>query len=126
MARTAVTASPFVANSSLADPAGTNLDPTNGHTIAKASPSRTVLRVTNTASATKVVTVKAGASNPPAFAGGLGDLTYTLGVGNVTTQVVFLGPFDSSRFLQSDGSLSVDIASGATGTITAFTLPKSS
>ena len=125
MARTAVTASAFVANSSLADPAGTNLDPTNGHTIARAVPSRTILRVTNTASATKVVTVKAGA-NPPAFASGLGDLTYTLAAGNVTTQVVFLGPFDSSRFLQSDGSLSVDIASGATGTITAFTLPKSS
>lgn len=124
MARTAVTYSDLVANSNLADPAGTNLDPTNGHTIAKATPERTILRVTNTASASKTYTVKAGGVNPPAFANGLGDLAVTLTAGNVTTQVAFIGPFDSSRFLQSDGSLSVDVGSGATGTITAFRVPR--
>lgn len=123
MARTAVSYSNLAANSSLADPAGTNLDATNSHSIAKAHPERTLLRVTNTAAATKVITVKAG-TYPPALAAGLGDVTYTLAAGNVTTQVVWLGPFESGRFLQSDGSLNVDVAAGHTGTITAFLVPK--
>jgi hypothetical protein len=124
MARTAVAYSNLVANSSFADPAGTAVDATNHHVIAASEPERTLLRVTNTASATKVITVKAG-DNPPATAASLGDATYTLGIGNVTTTVVWLGPFESGRFIQDDGTMLVDIASGHTGTITAFKIPKS-
>lgn len=123
MARTAITVSPLVANSYLVSPAGDAVDPTNDHTIAACKFERTLLRVTNTAAATKLVTVKAG-DNPPALAAGLGDLTYTLGAGNVTTTEVWLGPFESGRFSQSDGSLEVDLASGHTGTIAAFLIPK--
>lgn len=123
MARTAISPSNFVANGTLTDPAGTTLDPTNGHTIAAAKPERTMLRVTNTASSTKTITIKAG-TYPPAIAASLGDLVVTLGIGNVTTQVAWIGPFESGRFLQNDGSLSIDVGASATGTITAFVKAK--
>lgn len=140
MARTAITYSTLPANSYLADPAGTEVDPTNDHTIAKCKFERTLIRVTNTAETTQLVTVKAGA-NPPALASSLGDVTYTLDAATVDTfwdaevdgeetevvtpTVVWLGPFESGRFSQVDGSLSIDLASGHTGTITAFLIPKS-
>ena len=119
MARTAVPASNFVGNGSLADPAGTAVDPTNGHTVAAAKFDRLVLRVNNTSASARVVTVKAGAY-PPAIAAGQGDLAVSV----PATSVVFIGPFESGRFAQVDGSLSVDLASGITGTVTAFVLPK--
>lgn len=121
MARTAVSYSNFVANSNLSDPAGTALDATNDHTIANARPELTMLRITNTAGTDKVVTIKASTSSVPAWRSGLGDLTVTV---TATTGVQWIGPLSSSRFLQSDGSLSIDIASGHTGTITAFKLPR--
>ena len=119
MARTAVTYSSLVANSNLADPAGTALDATNDHTIASSEPERTLLRVTNTHSADHAITVKAG-SYPPAIAAGLGDLSVTVAA---TSGVQWLGPFESGRFLQSDGSLHIDVPTGMTGTITAFLVP---
>src|SRR5260221_480507 len=63
----------------------------------------------------------AGTSNPPAFRGGLGDFTS----GNLTasTGTAFIGPFDSARFVQSDGSVSVDFAASMTGTIWAVIVP---
>lgn len=125
MARTSVTYTDLTANTAVADVAGTTLDATNSHTVAKAHPERTILRITNTTSSTKTVTVKAGATNPPGFAGGLGDLVVSLTAGNVTTQVAFVGPLDSSRFLQADGSLSLDVAASMTGTVTAFRVPRS-
>lgn len=120
MARTAVSYSNWVANSNLSDPAGTNVDATNSHTIADAHPELTMLRITNTAGADKVVTVKAG-SGDPAWRRGQGDLQVTVAA---TSGVQWIGPLSSSRFLQPDGSLSIDIASGHTGKITAFKLPR--
>jgi hypothetical protein len=121
-ARTAVPYSLLVANSSLADPAGTALDATNDHVINAAKPERTILRVSNTAAAAKTITVKAG-DNPPALAAGLGDVTYELAAGNITEQFVWIGPFESGRFLQNDGTMHVDVATDHTGTITAFLVP---
>lgn len=120
MARTAVSYSELVANSNLAQPAGTNVDPTNGHIINDAVPELTVLRVTNTNASDRVVTVKAGA-NPPALAQGLGDLAVTVAA---TSGVQFIGPLESGRFLQADGSLWVDIGASMTGTITALRVPR--
>ncbi|HEY9476476.1 MAG TPA: hypothetical protein VIS06_21830 [Mycobacteriales bacterium] len=120
MARTAVAYSNLVANSNLADPAGTTIDATNSHVIDAAQPELTVLRVTNTAASDKVVTVKAG-PNPPALAGGLGDLAVTV---VATSGVQWIGPFESGRFIQADGSMLVDIASGHAGKITAFLVPR--
>lgn len=120
MARTAITYSALVANSNLSDPAGTDLDATNDHVIAAAEPERTVLRVTNTNGSDRVITVKAGDS-PPALAAGQGDLTVTVAA---TTGVQFIGPFESGRFLQSDGTMLIDVAASHTGKITAFKLPR--
>ena len=41
-----------------------------------------------------------------------------------TSGVQFIGPFESGRFIQSDGSMLVDIVSGHTGKITAFRVPR--
>jgi hypothetical protein len=121
MARTAVPQSKFVGNGNLADPAGTalNVGPGNGHSIAAAPSDRMVLKVTVGATG-GAVTVKAGA-NPPAIAAAQGDLV--VAVANSATQ--WIGPLESGRFIQADGSINVDVAAGVVpGTITAFVLPK--
>lgn len=119
MARTALTKTSLSANAFTADAAGNAVDPTNGHTVASAVPERTLFRFNNTTASPKAFTVKAG-TYPPAIAAGLGDLVVT--VPATTTQ--WVGPLESGRFLQSDGSLSVDVASGTTGTISTFVVPK--
>ncbi|GAB2964396.1 hypothetical protein [Saccharothrix stipae] len=119
MARTALSTTNLT-GTPIAQPAGTAVDVTNGHVIAHCEFERTLLRVTNTAGADKVVTIKAGAY-PPALASGLGDLTFTV---PATTGVFIVPPQESGRFMQADGSMHIDYASGHTGTITAFKLPK--
>lgn len=122
MARTALSYSNLVANGSLTEPAGTTLNAGsgNGHVIAKAEPERTILRVANTTASIKTVTVKAG-QYPPAWAAGQGDLTVSLAA---NTGVAYIGPFESGRFVQKDGSLLVDVEAAMTGTIIAFLEPK--
>lgn len=123
MARTAVSYTAFTANSSIVDVAGTTIDSTlvtNGVKIANAVPEETVIRVANTAGADKVVTVNAG-DYPPAIAAGQGNLTGTV---VATSGVRFFGPFESGRFLQNDGTMEVDFASGTTGAITVFRVPR--
>jgi hypothetical protein len=121
MARTAVPYSNMVANSSLDDPAGTNLNPGagNGHSIADALPEYTVLRIDNTAASEADITIVAG-DNPPALAAGQGNLVIPV----AATSVEWIGPVESGRFLQSDGTLLIDVEAGATGTITAFKVPR--
>jgi hypothetical protein len=78
-------------------------------------PEYTLLRVVNGATPGNVL-VKAG-PNPPALAGGQGDLT--VAVGASATQ--WVGPFESGRFIQSDGSMLVETTQ--TMTVTAFLIP---
>lgn len=127
MARTAVAYSNLLPNADIADPAGTALNPGagNGHTIptagpnAKAVPELTLLRVTVGATGGDI-TVLAG-DNPPALASGLGNLVVNVAAN--TTR--WIGPFESGRFLQNDGTLLVDVASAVVpGTITAFKVPR--
>ncbi|MEU0979029.1 hypothetical protein ABZ488_07400 [Streptomyces griseus] len=123
MPRTAVPYTPFVPNGALADPAGTTIDSTlvtNGVVINDVDPERTLIRVTNTAGADKVVTVKAG-TGTQAWMGGQGDSATTVAA---TSGKQFIGPFTSARFQQRGSKLYVDFASGTTGTITVFKLPK--
>jgi len=130
MARTAVAYSNLAGNASTADPAGTTIDSTlvtNGVRVANAVPEETVIRVTNSAGATKVVTVGAG-TYPPALAAGQGTITGTV---PATTGVLWFGPFESGRVLAMantagviTGDLNVDFASGTTGTITVFRVPR--
>jgi hypothetical protein len=120
MATTQVPYSDLVPNGDLTQPAGTTLvvAPTDNMQISDAVPELTVLRVANTG-IEQDITVKAG-PNPPALAGGLGDLVVTVAA---TTGVEFIGPFESGRFLQADGSMLVE-AETDDGAITAFRFPR--
>ncbi|MDF1596954.1 MAG: hypothetical protein P1T08_12820 [Acidimicrobiia bacterium] len=118
MARTAITADVFTPNASLADPAGTAVDPTNGHIISGVPLEELVLRISSTFVGAKNFTIKVGA-NPPALEAGQGDLIVPL-----NAAVGFVGPFTSGRFIQADGSLHVDVEAAATGTITALHMPR--
>lgn len=121
MATTQLTYTNLVANGGVQEPAGTTLvaAPTNDMQLKGAEPERTVLRVYNNDDDTDLeITVKAG-DYPPAWAAGQGDLKVTVAYG----EVQYIGPFESGRFLQSDGSMMIE-SDEATGTITAFLLPK--
>lgn len=119
MPRTAVAYSALVPNSDLADPAGTAISSGagNGGQVAASRPELTVLRLSNASGGSGTATVKAGA-NPPALAAGQGDLTVTIATGTAR----FIGPFESGRFIQSDGSLIVETSVAMT--MTALRVPR--
>lgn len=119
MARTAVAYSALVPNSNLADPAGTAVSSGagNGGQVSAAKPELTMLRLSNASGGSGTATVLAG-SQPLAIASGQGNLTVT--VANAATQ--WIGPFESGRFLQSDGSLIVETSVAMT--MTAFRVPR--
>lgn len=116
----------------MADPTYTTLAPNDNTTLpasptalaaaqslAGAEPEKTVLLVKNTDDDTALTfTVKAG-DYPPAIAAGQGDLAVTVAFG--TTEMI--GPFESGRFLQNDGSMSFT-SSPTTGTVTAVKVPR--
>ena len=115
MARTAVTVTDLTAATSTADPAGTTADPTNGHTVTGVRPEVLTFRVKNTTAGSLNAIVRAG-TQPLAPSSGQGDLTVAVGAG----ATVWIGPLESARFLQNDGSLSLDLGTGFTGTVSAF------
>jgi hypothetical protein len=123
MPRTALTPVALVANSSVTA-SSVALDATNSHVF---TPSTALdeffLLVSHTTASTKTVTVKAGDS-PPADAAGQGDLVVSFGAGNVTAVVKLIGPLSSSRFIQNDGTVNVDVEAGATGTVTVYRVPR--
>jgi hypothetical protein len=121
MATTAVPYTNAVPNGNVLVPAGTSLvaAPTNNMSIANAQPEKTLLYVTNTDDDTALTfTVKKGAS-PPALAAGLGDLAVVIAFG--TGQ--FIGPLESGRFLQADGSMTME-STTTTGKVTAILVPR--
>ena len=100
-----------------AAPTATAVDPTNGHVIAASdTPTEELLIVVNnTFAGTKVVTIKAGDS-PPASAAGQGDLAITCATSTNGIPI----RIDSSRFLQADGTIEIDLAASMTGTIVVY------
>lgn len=118
MARAAIAYDDLVPNGSLADPAGTALvaGAGNGGQISSAKPELTVLRVVCAATG-GTITLLAG-TYPPALASGQGDYGEAI-LANATE---FLGPFESGRFLQSDGSLIFE--TDQVMTVTAFLVPR--
>lgn len=125
MARVALPYSTLVSNGNLLDPTGvaTVAGAGNGLQTPDISPNRrqsvpelTLLRVANASGGSGTISVLAG-TNPPNVAAGQGNLTVT--VANSTTQ--WVGPFESNRFIQSDGSLIVE--SSVVMTVTAFKVP---
>lgn len=133
MARTNLPLSTFTSGADLND-AGTSVDQANGMNIALASTAIPAvngsedlfLYVTNTAAATHTVTIRkgvgGGATPGAAMRSGLGD--YTTGNLNANTGTAFIGPLDSMRFAQSDGSINLDFDSGFTGKIWALLVPR--
>jgi hypothetical protein len=126
MARVALPYNNLIPNSNLADPTGvaTVAGAGNGLSVPDISPNRrqslpelTLLRVVNASGGSGTCTIKAG-TNPPSLAAGQGDLSVT--VANSTTQ--WVGPFESGRFIQTDGSLAIE--SSVVMTVTAFKVPR--
>jgi hypothetical protein len=127
MATVALAYSNLVPNGELADPAGvaTVAGAGNGVQIPAISPNRrqsspelTILRVANASGSTGTCTVKAG-TNPPSLAAGQGDFTTT----NILTATTrWIGPFESGRFMQPDGSIIVETSQVMT--VTAFKVPR--
>lgn len=104
MATTALTPTTLVVNAAVAEPSASTstAGAGNGFVIANATPEQTVFRITGTNAGNAVV--KAGGytgSDPGAIASGQGDFTVAVGAGNT----VEIGPFESARFQQRDGSL---------------------
>src|SRR5512139_1158436 len=126
MARAALAYSSLTANADIADPAGvaTVAGAGNGVQIPDISPNRrqsypelTMLRVNNATAGAGNFTLLAG-TNPPNVAAGQGNLTVSVGA----TSTRWIGPFESNRFLQSDGSLIIETS--VVLTITAFKMPR--
>ncbi|MFR9794234.1 hypothetical protein ACL07V_37365 [Streptomyces sp. MB22_4] len=123
MARTVVSYTQLTPNGHTTSPAGTTIDATlvsNGVEIDIADPEHTILRVSNTATSAKNVTVRAG-SGIQAWMAGQGDLPVNVGA---NTGMEFIGPFTSARFQQDGSKLYLDFDSGFTGTLTVFHMPK--
>lgn len=134
MSRTNLPLTTLTGNGIVDIPTGTVIDQANGMNIAfttnviPANPNadRVMLLVETTNGADKTVTIRAGVgggSTPgPAFRSGLGDLVVTA---HAATGGGVIGPLETARFAQLDGSINVDFASGITGRITAFAVPRS-
>lgn len=119
MATTAVPYSNLLPNADIADPAGTAVSSGagNGGQIADAEPELTVLRAVNGTGGSGTITLLAG-DYPPAIAAGQGSKAFTVAAGASR----WLGPFESGRFLQNDGS--VIFETSVAMTVTAFRVPR--
>lgn len=117
MARTTATVTSFSTSSAdVADPAGTALVPATDGVVSGYPLEEIVLRVSTGEDAT-TVTVIAGDS-PPALSAGQGDEVVAM----TSASAVFIGPFESARFAQSNGNLHVDVST--TATVSAFHMPR--
>lgn len=121
MARTAV---PIVtlSRTGVATNAGTVADATNHHTVDLAGVplEEIVFRFTNTNGSDRVATILAGDS-PPANAAGQGNLAITV---PATTGDMTVAGLESGRYLQSDGTISIDLAASYAGAVRAFRVPR--
>lgn len=118
MSRATLTTHALVANSGVADPTGTAsvAGAGNGFTIAASTvPENLWLRAANATGAAATLSVLAG-SLPLAPSSGLGAVTVSVAASGTE----WIGPFDSSRVVQNDGSLAIETS--AVMTVTAFTL----
>lgn len=119
MARVALTPTSLVPNGGVADPAGTAsvAGAGNGFSIAPTSLSNRniFLRANNATAGAGTITVLAG-SQPSAISSGVGPVTVTVAAAG--TQ--WIGPFNSARLQQPDGSLLIETS--VVMTVTAFTV----
>jgi hypothetical protein len=122
MARTSITPTALAGNSETAVVA-TTIDAalvTAGISVAAGGLGALVIRVANTNGSDRVITVKAG-DDPPGHQASAGDLAVTVAA---TTGVKFIGPLETARFLQDDGTIHIDLAASFAGTIEIYSFPK--
>jgi hypothetical protein len=103
------------------------IDKGNGHVIAAGSNFKRMLILVHISAGTGTlgdVVLKAGDAMP-AFRRGLGDLS--AGPGLVANDEKVIGPIETARFLQSDGTIILDITDTSNtdiaGTVEAYELP---
>ncbi len=133
MARTNLPLTTLAWNGIIDIPAGTNIDQANGMNAqfpttgipAQPVASDVFLYVKNTAGSDKTVTIRAGvgggATPGQAFRSGIGDLVVTA---HTASGGGIIGPLETARFAQLDGSINIDFQSGITGTIAALVRPR--
>jgi hypothetical protein len=126
MARDAVTVTKITKHTAVAIPGGVTINTTNGANITGLGKTRKlILIIQNTiTNLTKVATIKAGVYEPAALQG-QGDLALVIPAGPTATPllgVVFV-TIEAARFLQADGSINVDYATGMTGFLAAVQIP---
>lgn len=97
-------------------PNGMTVNPTNGFNASTTE--RSIFAVTNTAGADHIITVRAADS--VLGLGTYANITLTVPAGATR----YVGPFESARVQQRDGSVWFDFELGHTGTVTAFLFPK--
>lgn len=105
MARATLTPTAITQNLGNADPAGTAsvAGAGNGFTVPYQGKKLVLLRVANASGGSGTITILAG-SQPSAIASGQGNLVDT--VANSTTR--WIGPLESARFSQPDGTLAIE------------------
>lgn len=114
MPRTAVPLTLLTREAVVLQPAGVALDPANGHVIAApTSPGAVLIDIDSTFAGAKTFTIKA---SPWAPGGEAGDVVITLNAQRGIFQV------QSANHFQLDGTINVDVAAAATGTIRAYKL----
>jgi len=120
MARVALTPTALVPNGGVADPAGTASVAGTGNGFVIAAPTASnvtlYLRASNATGAAATISVLAG-SQPSAISSGQGPVTVSVAA---TSGVQWVGPFDSSRVQQPDGTLLIETS--AVLTVAAFTI----
>ena len=121
MALTPITTSAanrLIIGGSLVEPATAAIDATNGNTIAMPAGGwdRVVLRVVNTFAGAKSVTLKAGASSAAIIPG-----DYTISMAQNEIRYIPVTP--SARYMQPDGSITLNYTAGMTGTVQVLIVP---
>lgn len=105
MAAATLTPTPLVVNGNVVDPSGTAsvAGSGNGFTVPAQGSKLLYFRAANASGGAGNFTIFAG-SQPLAISSGQGNLV--VAVANSTSQ--WIGPVDSARFLQTDGSLKIE------------------
>lgn len=120
MSRVAIPVTTLSKTASTARPAGTTADATNDHFVDVSFPlEELVLEFTQTDATARSFTIVAGDS-PPALSAGQGSITQSL----AQNAVHLIAGLESGRFVQSDGTLHIDLAASFAGTIRAYRVPR--